>query len=189
MRKINRLFIVALIFACFSFSATKAQSTVVKLNWLSLPLSIVNVGFEMAISDGGSVMIQPWYWLGGKQGDLKYSGLGANVDYRWYPSGTAPKGFFLAPGFRYMSLNMTDENWININTGATSEAKGSLTGIGGGLCLGGQFIFGDVVTLDLYGGPGYMSYNAKWDDSNYSGSEPLVSGFWFRFGSTIGIAF
>ena len=188
MRKITKIMAIAVLAGSMFVSNAAAQSNVIKINYLSLILKTVNLGFEHAISDNASVQLQGYYWLGGNVGDLSYSGFGVTPEFRFYPGGSAPKGFFLAPYLRYQSWSVEDET-TDIWTGVTYTAEGTYSSMGGGVLIGGQFLFGDVVSLDVYGGPGYNSGTLEWD-SNYTGSADVSGdGFTFRFGSTIGFAF
>lgn len=165
-------------------NVSKAQN-VVKVNYLSVALSTINVAYETPISDKSTVQLQGYYWLGGSLGDVDYSGYGITPEWRFYPGGEAPQGFFLAPYLRY-------QNWSIKSTveGETyDQAEATSTSIGGGVVLGGQWIFGDLITLDVWGGPGYNSYDISYDVGEEGDISPRGEGFTVRFGSTVGIKF
>ena len=177
--------IFSLLFAgAFAFQSF-AQTNIVKWNPLSLAVSTINLGFESALNDKLSVQLQGFYWLGWDLGDASVDGFGVTPELRFYPSGNAPRGFFVGPFARYQSWSSSTTDF---NGG---EITGTVTGISGGLNIGGQFIFGDIISLDIYGGPGYASYSVKWDDPDGEGSLDLgmLDGFTFRFGLTVGVAF
>jgi hypothetical protein len=91
------------------------------------------------------------------------------------------KGFYVAPFMRYFS-------WTGKNDPLSSE--GTLNIIGGGLMIGGQFIFGEWFTLDIYGGPQYLSFSAKAKTGDVDNLEtPNLEGFLVRAGVTVGFAF
>jgi hypothetical protein len=184
MKKLKILFVV-LMAGLFSFKVAQAQS-VVKVNYLSIPLSTLNLAYENAFSDKASLQLQGYYWFGGSVGDVDYSGYGVTPEFRFYPQGKAPQGFFLAPYARYQDWSIKSE--VTDETG-TYTAKANSTSFGGGLCLGGQWIFGDLITLDVWGGPGYNFYNLNYEQGEEGDISPRGEGFTVRFGSTIGIKF
>lgn len=59
------------------------------------------------------------------------------------------------------------------------------------LVLGGQWIFGDIVSMELFGGPSFNSGSLKVESgaSEDRFDIGIGNGFGFRFGVTIGIAF
>ncbi len=185
MKKIYTFLMIALIGASFvvSVNAQTDKKMAVKINYLSPVFSIVNVGFEYAFADNLSIQLQPYYWLGGKTGGTKYNGFGGNLDLRFYPGNEAIKGFFISPGVRYWNFSISEEV-------SGEDTKGTLSVIGGGIVLGGQWLFGDVVTLDIYGGPWYGSAKVSWEsNSEGSGDIGLGDGIMARFGTTVGFAF
>jgi len=114
--------------------------------------------------------------------DLKSSGYAVTPEVRFYPAkNTDIKGFYLAPYFRYRAITIK-----NVET--NSEA--TLNSYGGGLLIGGQFIFGNIVVLDIFIGPNYMSRKLEIksgsEDDFSTGS---LTGFGLRAGVAIGIAF
>ncbi len=184
MKKMKILFVV-LLMGLLNLKAGLAQN-VIKINYLSIPLSTLNLAYETAVSEKASVQLQGYYWFGGSLGDVKYSGYGITPELRFYPNGEAPQGFFLAPYGRYQ--DWTIESDVTEDT-ETYTAKAHSTSVGGGLCLGGQWVFGDMITLDVWGGPGYNFYSLKYDQGEEGDIDPRGEGFTIRFGSTIGLKF
>ncbi len=116
----------------------------------------------------------------------KYTGFNLTPSFRYYFMGEAPRGFYGQASFNY--LNRTEKITI---VGEDGELKNKITGIGGGLVFGYQWLW-DPITLDLNGGIGYTSYKYKYDPDYIEGF--LTGGMSFSgvlpaFGISIGYAF
>jgi hypothetical protein len=154
----------------------------------------LSLTYERAFSDNISGQLNFFYTFGGKIGDTQLSGFGITPEFRYYPSGERMRGFHLTPFIRYQSFTLkTEYTDTDPNTFLTKneEAKATLTGIGGGLLVGYQWLFGERISLDLFAGPAYISTSVKYEDT---GSEDrfetgFIDGFGVRFGTTIGVAF
>jgi hypothetical protein len=170
----------------------------VKINILSPIVRTASLFYEHGINDNSSVQLGLFY-TGFKVSDTKFSGFGITPEFRYHPSGDGLAGFYVAPFLRYQSFTLTATNemspvydadgfWTGEYT--TTEDKATLSTIGGGVLAGYQWIFGDIITLDLFLGPMYNSGSLKVD----SGTEDTFSvgafdGFTVRTGVTLGVAF
>lgn len=160
----------------------QAQSNAVKINIFSPIFKTINVSYERVLKETSSFQLG-FYYTGASLSSLKYSGFGITPEYRFYLSETAaPQGFYAAPFLRYQSVNLTVD-------GSSSEAN--FSAVGGGLVVGKQWVFKQLVTLDLFIGPSYSSgkvdvKSGSEDDFNISGA---FDGFGLRTGLTLGVAF
>lgn len=85
-------------------------------------------------------------------------------EYRFYFSGKAPQGFYLAPFLRYSKMKMSQKySFVDSdNTTHNPLISGSFSGIGAGVMLGSQWTLGKSVVLDIWlAGPFYGSQNAS----------------------------
>ena len=193
MKKIAKIFTLLLVVVAFaapskSFAQeSEGKKNVFKVNLLSPIVGSYNFFYERAL--GSKTSIQ----LGGGFVNLTSSGTGltgfsVTPEFRFYPSGNSPKGFYLAPFGRYNSLSLT------VTGNAGTEGKATLTSIGAGLSIGNHWIFGDIVSLDLFAGPVFnassnvtVETTGFTEDSFSTGS--FSGGVGFRFGLTLGVAF
>ena len=81
-------------------------------------------------------------------------------EYRFYLSGKAPSGFYIAPFARYQNLYFQQEYSFTASNGKEHRPVigGTINNIGGGLLFGSQFKLGSNLTLDWWiAGPIYGS--------------------------------
>ncbi|WP_299459188.1 DUF3575 domain-containing protein [uncultured Microscilla sp.] len=191
MRKIAKVFTLLLVVVAFAAPsksfAQDGKKNVFKVNLLSPIVGSYNFFYERAL--GSKTSLQ----LGGGFVSLTASGTGitgfsVTPEFRFYPSGNSPKGFYLAPFGRYNSLSLT----VTDNGG--NEGKATLTSIGAGLSIGRQWIFGDIVALDIFAGPVFnASSNVTVETSGFAednfSTGNFSGGVGVRFGLTLGVAF
>lgn len=182
MKKINGIkFLVSFLLAGSLALPAMAQNNVVKLNIFSPIVKTLNMSYERVISDNSSLQLG-FFYTGAKSGDVKLSGFGITPEFRFFLSETpAPDGVYIAPWVRYQNLDADNP---------VDNASGKLTSFGGGVIIGRQWIFKEIVSLDIFIGPQYLVATADPD----VGSEDAIevtsgSGFWFRAGLNLGIAF
>ncbi len=176
----RKLIVVALVF--ISFASTQGQvKNLVKANLFSPLLRTGSFFYERTLSESSSLTLGFLFTSWGF-GDSDITGWAVTPEYRFYLSDKpAPEGFYIAPYLRYTSLSLTAEN---------ADGKAELTGVGGGLLIGRQWIFKERISLDLFIGPSYT----KGDLKIKSGAEEdfdvgVWDGFGVRPGVTLGIAF
>ncbi len=186
MKKIKVLFVLCV--AIFSLSsasfAQNGKKNIFKVNVISPIVRTGSFFYERAITQKSSVQLGVLY-TGYSIEDTKLRGFGITPEYRFYLSQSkqAPQGFFVAPFLRYENLNLSTDN-------ARNEA--TLSTFGGGVLIGGQWIFSNIVSLDVFGGPRVNSRNFKASTSGTTEDDFTLTGFGsfgFRFGVTLGIAF
>lgn len=174
-------------------NAQSERKNVIKVNYLSPIVSTASLFYERVVGKNTSVQLGLAY-TGAKigAGDAKTSinGFYITPEFRYYASKKgAPTGFFVAPYLRYQNLSLKATTSAAFGFPAT-ESKATFSSFGGGIVLGGQWLFGDRVSLEVFGGPAYNAGSIKTtsgdeDDFSIGG----IGGFGFRFGSTLGIAF
>ena len=166
--------------AIFSSTAVFAQQNVVKINILSPIVKTINVSFEHALSETGSLQLGLFY-TGYSVDETKFSGFGITPEYRFYLSSSpAPDGFYVAPFARYQSFKLTDD---------FTDSEGKFSAFGGGLVIGRQWIFKERISLDLFLGPQFISGNVDVTDGEDSFNVDVFDGFGLRTGITFGVAF
>jgi hypothetical protein len=183
MRKIQSIVIVA--FVVMAGSAIAQPTNAIKINILSPVARTINLSYEKAIKENGSLQLG-FYYTGAKSGDVKLSGFGITPEYRIYlGEKAAPDGFYVAPFLRYNNYKLTYESPDN-----SPDEEATLTQFGGGVVVGRQWVFKERVTFDLFIGPKYMSTDMKvtsGDEDNFDIN--VFNNFGIRGGITLGIAF
>ena len=136
--------------------------------------------YERAINEKSSAQLG-FGFTSANISDVKVSGVLITPEYRYYLSKEVLNGFYVGPYLRYQNLTIKDKDDPN--------SKATLTTYGGGVVVGRQWLFSDIVTLDVFLGPNYNSGKVKVK----SGSDPDVpgvfEGFGARIGLTLGVAF
>ena len=188
MKKTILFFILLLCIQGFFAEKSQAQTdkkNIIKVNLFSPIVRTASIFYEREVSETVSAQLG-FFYTGASIDDTEFRGFGITPEVRFYLSdkGT-PEGFFIAPFVRYQNFNLTIED-----ADLQIDSEADLTGIGGGLLIGGQWVFKDVVSLDVWGGPSYSSVSidvTSGDEDDFSlGS---VDGFGVRFGVTLGFAF
>ncbi len=184
----KNLFFAFLFLAIISLSnnsfAQSEKKNIIKANLLSPLIRTGSFFYERVITQKSSLQLG-FYYTGFSIEGTKLRGIGITPEYRFYVSnnGQALQGFFVAPFLRYQSLELS--------TDATNE-KGTLTTFGGGLAIGGQWLFSDIISLDIFGGPTVNSRSFKASTSATTEEDFTLTGLGnvgFRFGVTLGVAF
>ncbi len=176
---------ITLIFACLALAgslfAQSEKKNIIKTNIMSPALRVFHLNYERGFTEKISGQLGFMYFAGLNRGDTKFNGFGVTPEVRLYPGGKALTGFFLGLSPRYQSYK------LEVDTD-----KATLSSFGAGLLLGGQWIFGDIVSVEVYGGPSYNAGSLKLETSGTSEDKfetGIGQGFGFRLGVTVGIAF
>ncbi|GAB4091537.1 DUF3575 domain-containing protein [Flaviaesturariibacter terrae] len=174
--------ILALGFAAVAFGAQAQKSNAIKVNILSPIVKSGSFFYERAIGENKTVQLGVGFTAYNKS-DVKFNGIFLTPEFRFYLNGEAMNGVYVGPFLRYQNLKIEDKS------GGTSD-KATLSTFGGGAVVGRQWIFGNVVTLDLFIGPSYSTGTVKYDDGAGNTSIPgSLNGFGVRTGVTLGVAF
>lgn len=122
MRKNLMLSIAALVITY----AANAQSNAIKVNLLSPVVRTINLSYERAISENGSIQLG-FFYTGAKVSDVKIDGFGLTPEYRFYLSSTpAPNGFYVAPFLRYINFKAEDQTDNTINKATVTQFGAAL---------------------------------------------------------------
>jgi hypothetical protein len=210
--------IIIVAFLLLSFLQIKAQQTdtekknITKLGVPSFVFGSLFLSYERVFTDKITGQMN-FFFFGRKSNPSPYGpnrGWGITPEVRFYLSETktAPVGFFLAPfmtlqGLTYdyaISEKENPELFGRAGVVQVSEAKSTVFGIGA--TVGYQWVFKDIITLDVYGGPGFglASMKTTTGDATHTSdvirkevdaSFPFVkqSGPIFRAGVSLGVIF
>lgn len=155
------------------------EKNVLKVNTLALIIGTGSIFYERKISDMTSAQLG-FAFLSYKFGDTRFTGLILTPEYRIYPKNSAIDGFYIAPFLRYQ--NFTVKN-------TSTDGKGTLTSIGGGVDFGRQWILAKGFTMDLFFGGYYSSSKVKVNSGTDSFDTSNLTGFRPRIGFSLGFAF
>ena len=170
-----------------NLKAQETKKNVVTLSLSNMVLVTPTIYYERAIGEKTSIQMGGYY-TGAKSSGVKFAGLGVIPEFRFYPgSYGAPRGFYCAPFAKYQnySISTTVDDLIG---GSSYDAKATLSGIGGGLIIGGQVYVADVVILDLFIGPSFTSWSTNYKGDATEDDFGSVSMIKFD-GSSVGIRF
>ena len=174
------LLLCALVAGTFAASAQE-KANAFKANIFSPIVKTGSFFYERALNEKSSAQLGVGFTAFNKN-DTKISGIFFTPEYRFYLSGEAMDGFYVGPFVRYQNLKVE-----NKSTGS----EGTLSTFGGGAVVGRQWLFGNIVTLDLFAGPSYNVGDVKYKNTGAPEDEipGSFSGFGVRLGVTLGIAF
>ena len=148
---------------------TQAQNDQIKMNILALSLGNISLQYEHTLNTHSSLCLGfsflpsrgfPSVAVDKNSSDydataMKLSGWAITPEYRYYFSNKGPKGFYVAPYFRYASYSLSGfgVNYASV-TGGTKDrsaiAEGDITTAVGGLMFGSQWTLGSNWTLDWW---------------------------------------
>ncbi|MEM1137408.1 MAG: DUF3575 domain-containing protein, partial [Bacteroidota bacterium] len=179
------IFIISVLISGNAF-AQSGPENIVKLNIFSPIVRTLSLSYERVLSADNSFQVN-FFYTGASIGDTRFRGFGITPEYRFYLSESkeSPAGFYLAPFLRYQNFNLTVEDE------SVNEPEATLSNFGGGVLIGGQWIFKEKISLDTFIGPAYTAGDIKVEDgtSEEQFETGILSGFGVRFGVTIGYAF
>lgn len=183
----KKVLLILLAVVAIASGSAQAQTNTFKVNLLSPIVRTGSVFYERTISADKSLQLGVFY-TGASIDETKFRGFGITPEFRQYLSKSkeAPAGFYIAPFARYQSFTLTADE---VNSDGT-EAKGKFNAIGGGLLIGGQWIFADRFVLDTFFGPSYSKGNTKVTSGTEESFETgYFGGFGIRTGVSLGIKF
>jgi len=178
MKKITLLGFALLILSSGLFAQ---KMNAVKTDLFSAILRTGVIKYERAFSEDISVQLGFFYTgYSPRDSESSLNGWGITPEFRFYLSETpAPNGTYLAPNFRYMSLNVEDP---------VAQESGTLTSMGFAVNLGKQVLLKDIVIIDAWVGPSYNFRTVEAEGEIDTGISD-ADGFGIRLGIAIGIAF
>ena len=183
------IYLLTLSIAIFISSTATAQSkkNLLKTSLTAPLIRTYTLAYERVLNADMSLQLGYNYFAGWKFGDNRLNGYSIIPEFRYYLSESkeTPNGGFIAPFARYGVTG------IKIGEpGDEDYGKADVQLFGGGLLIGTQRIFKDLISLEAFIGPAY--YNAKVDVEDGIEEDftlTLLDGWSVRMGITIGIAF
>ena len=153
-----------------------------KTDLFSAFLRTGTIKYERAFTEDISAQLGFFYTgFTPRDSETSLSGFGITPEFRFYLSDTpVPHGTYLAPNFRYMSLQVDD---------ATQGEQGILTSLSFAINLGKQVVLKDIIVIDAWVGPVYAFRSVEDLTEEVDTGIPDVDGFGIRLGLAIGIAF
>lgn len=161
---------------------------VVKLKLVPLAFSMASIQYERVLNDYMSVAADLnllFYSTTTTAGSLssaslKYSGFGLSPEFRYYPSGNAPAGFFLGPYLTYFGMGFKLEGADITGISGKAEVSG-ISAFGGGLLLGWKWLIKDAFAIETHLGLNYLNVNIpdKIDLTYSDGRKETVTGIGF----------
>ncbi len=187
MKNVLGLILVSVALLISSTVNAQFRYNIVKTSLTAPLIKTYTIAYERVLNADMSVQLGYNHFAGWKLGDSKLSGYSIIPEFRYYLSESkeTPNGGFIAPFGRYgsTSLKILDET-------DPDYAEADINIIGGGLLVGVQRLFKDVISLEAFIGPAF--YSAKLDVKEGDVEESnltLIDGWSVRLGITIGIAF
>jgi hypothetical protein len=166
----------------------RIKRNILKVNLISPVLRSFSMAYENVLNKNTSFQVT-MFFIGDNDTDLR-NGFGITPEVRLYLSDrkNAPAGFFVAPFLTYQNYKLDYSVFDNSrSTWIRKEQPSSV--FGAGVIIGGQWVFKNRVSLDVWGGPGYSFLNAPGIDTNNYYGFPYTSGPMGRFGCTLGFLF
>lgn len=194
----------------YSSSDSENPQNLIKLNILSAFARTGSLSFERVINEKMSAQLgfqytfpRPARILGQnliEDGTLNRWAIAP--EFRFYPTGNAPTGFYVAPFFRYVNLSLSGRidarNPLYPSQPEQPErilvdGKATRHTYSFGAVVGGQWVFGEYVSLEAFIGPyfstGSLDISQNITDGNINFPISLNSPVWIRSGMTLGFAF
>ncbi len=189
MKKIFTLSVVLLLSASLMVSAQEKKN-IVKTSLTSIFLKTVSLDLEHALNDNSSFQLG-FYYAGYHPTGVSLNGFAITPEYRYYLSSekVAPNGPYIAPWVRYQNFSSKSGT-----PGDPDYAKGTLSIVSVGLCVGVQHTFKDIISLGAFIGPGYYMPHTKITTGDGTFDLGVVNNVnngrvWGRAGIDIGIMF
>ncbi|RYY83737.1 MAG: DUF3575 domain-containing protein [Chitinophagaceae bacterium] len=174
--------ILALGLAAVAFGAQAQKSNAIKANIFSPIVKSGSFFYERKINEKMTGQIGVGFTAYNKT-DVGFNGIFITPEFRYYLTGEALDGVYVGPFVRYQNLKISDES-------SSSKENATLSTFGGGAVIGRQWLFGNIVTLDIFIGPSFNTGKIKYDDGNGNTEVPgSLNGFGVRTGLTVGVAF
>lgn len=184
--------------------AADTPQNVVKVNPLSLAALAFSPSYERVISENTSVQLGVQYIFSRNVPftgqSLRFSGWSVTPEFRYFPGGKAPTGFYIAPFFRYRKLDVRGDVTVDVPNAGGGSSKRTFDGqlvsnnYSGGVLVGGQWVFNGGFALEAFIGP-YFSGRSLTVKESTTKSDYDVPGIltgspvWIRGGITVGYAF
>jgi opacity protein-like surface antigen len=156
---------VAILMSSTAAFAQSEQPNVVRINPLGALVGLGSLSYERAISDKSSFVVSPTFGFFKSDGD-KLSLFGAAAEFRYYFTGLAPEGTYVAPGIGGIFGTIKND----------MDERADVRGLSAKLVIGHQWIWNGGFTLDLNGGISYLNLKAKEGSSSSFDNSNALSG-------------
>ena len=160
----------------------KGKSNAFKVNLFSPIVKTGSFFYERKINAKQSAQLGVGF-TSYNRSDVKITGLFFTPEYRFYVSGQAMNGFYVAPFGRYQNLKIEE------TSDPAEKNTAELSTIGGGVSIGRQWLFSNIITLDIFAGPSINSGKIKVTSGSDVDVPGTFEGFGVRAGLTLGVAF
>jgi Protein of unknown function (DUF3575) len=190
---------VVLSLALLAASATAASAQrahAIKINPVSAAVRTGSLFYEHKVGDNSSAQLGLAITdcrVGASDTKSRLTGITIMPEYRFYLSGEALDGFYLAPFLRFRSFRASDQVWEYdgyTNTDVYVDRRANIMAYGGGAVAGRQWLVADQITLDIYLG---LSQNGSFfstkDNVTAQDFDYDFDGLGIRSGFTLGVAF
>jgi hypothetical protein len=172
-------------------SESAVHNNLIKINPLSLIAATGSFAYERVINEqmSGQLGLLFTRYSGRVTGGRTLSGFAITPEFRYYLTGAAPQGFFVAPFLRYRRTSLVGDVTVQ---GRTFEGTLQMTNFGGGVLVGGQFVLGERISFEGFIGPTVTgrSYDLSEETTERDYEVPnFFSPVWFRTGITVGFLF
>ena len=128
--------------------------------------------------------------INGQTLNTESSGFGVGAEVRFYPK-SALNGFFVGLSPRYQNYNFRVPNGTTDN-GSSTDAKANWNAYNVALLLGKQWVFNDIISFEVYGGPAVVGGVFEITKGNRDAFTLLGTGantgVTLRFGIAVGFA-
>ena len=172
-------------------SESSGYSNLIKINPLSLVAATGSFAYERVINEQMSGQLGFLYtrYSGRVTGGRTLSGFAITPEFRYYLTGTAPQGFFVAPFLRYRRTSLVGDVTVQ---GRTFEGTLQMNNFGGGVLVGGQFVLGERLSFEGFIGPTVTGRSYEFSEETTERDYDVPNFFspvWFRTGITVGFLF
>lgn len=197
---------VKLFILCLGFSVpyllqaqdtTFSKKNIIKLNIISPAIATLALGYERVIDESKTIQLTAFYRNRPNRNNPVSSrvseevqGWGITPELRLYLSNTknSPQGFFIAPYTTYQQYQTIED----IDFGIFVQTKQVISNVFGlGVTLGGQWTFKELISIDIWGGPGYYFVDTEVSVNDFiTGTNYRAGGAYSgRLGINVGFAF
>ncbi len=172
-------------------SESSGYNNLIKINPLSLIAATGSFAYERVLNEqmSGQLGFLFTRYSGRITDGRTLSGFAITPEFRYYLTGAAPQGFFVAPFLRYRRTSLVGDVTVQ---GRTFEGTLQIDNFGGGVLVGGQFVLGERISFEGFIGPTVTGRNYNFSEETTERDYDVPNFFspvWFRTGITIGFLF
>lgn len=181
-KTMKKIALVSLAVLMVSAGLNAQKLSNIKTDLFSAFLRTGVIKYERAFTDDISGQLGFFYTgYHPRDSESTMNGWGITPEFRFYLSETpAPNGTYLAPNFRYMSLDVDDP---------LANESASYNSLSLAINIGKQVVFKDIFVVDAWVGPAYAFRSVSGSTDEVDVGLTTINGFAIRIGLAIGIAF